>query len=150
MYLDSGYCSGSNEKKKERFKKIINGLQDRIDRRFQEQVSKTIGQYLLMGDGWADNLVDYVRNRKREINNNSGFLSQMDIEHLTTKICDSSSHDIQAFRTCILELYVRNTLGNALKKDGEKIDKTNFDRIKNMQIKYLVENLEKAKEVYEH
>ena len=55
---------------------------------------------------------------------------------------------------------MRNTLGNALKKDGEKIDKllaklekidkTNFDRIKNMQIKYLVENLEKAKEVYEH
>ncbi|MCQ4835733.1 KAP family NTPase [[Clostridium] symbiosum] len=160
MYLDSGYCSGSNDKKKERFKRIINELQDRIDRRFQEQVSKTIGQYLLMGDGWADNLVDYVRNRKREINNNSGFLSQMDIEHLTIKICDSTSCDIQAFRACILELYVRNTLGNALKEDGEKIDKLlakleeidkiNFDKIKNMQMNYLVENLKMAKEIYEN
>ena len=113
-----------------------------------------------MGDGWADNLVDYVRNRKREINNNSGFLSQMDIEHLTIKICDSTSCDIQAFRACILELYVRNTLGNALKEDGEKIDKLlakleeidkiNFDKIKNMQMNYLVENLKMAKEIYEN
>lgn len=159
-HLDSGYCSGSNEKKKERFKKIINELQNRIDRRFQEQVSETIGQYLSLGDGWAEKLADYVRNSKREINNNSGFLTQIDMECLITKICDSKSYDIQAFRACILELYVSNALGNALKEDGEKIDKllaklkqldkTKFDKIKNMQIKYLVENLKKAKEAYEN
>lgn len=159
-YLDSGYCSGSDEKKKERFKKIINELQDRIDRRFQEQVSETIGQYLSLGDGWAKKLADYVRDSKREINNNSGFLTQMDMEYLTTKICDSKSYDIYEFRGCILGLYGKNTLGNALKEDGEKIDKllakldkldkTKFDKIKNMQIKYLVENLKKAKKVYEN
>lgn len=159
MYLDSGYCSGSNEQKRVKFKKIINELQDIIDRRFQEQVSETIEQYLLTGDGWAEKLVDYVRRSKQEINSNSGFLSQMDMEYIATKICDSKSYDIHAFRACILELYVRNTLGNALKEDGEridkllieleKLDKTKFDKIKRMQIKYLVDNLKKAKESYE-
>lgn len=159
VYLDSGYCSGSNEKKREKFKKIINELQNTIDRRFQEQMSETIGQHLLAGDGWAENLAVYVRKSKQEINSNSGFLSQMDMEYLVTKICDSKSYDIQAFRACIIELYVRNTHGNALKEDAErvvklleeleKLDKTKFDRIKNMQIKYLVENLKKAKESYE-
>lgn len=159
IYLDSGYCSGSNEKKRVKFKKIINELQDIIDRRFQEQVSGTIEKYLLTGDGWAENLVDYVRRSKQEINSNSGFLSQMDMEYIATKICDSKSSDIHAFRACILELYVRNAHGNALKEDGkridrllielEKLDKTKFDKIKRMQIKYLVENLKKAKESYE-
>lgn len=159
MYLDSGYCSGSNEKKREKFKKIINELQDTIDRRFQVQMSENIEQHLLEGDGWAEDLADYVRRNKQEINRNSGFLSQMDMEYLTTKIYNSKSYDINAFRACIIEIYVRNTLGNALKEDGEridkllkeleKLDKTKFDRIKKMQIKYLVENLKKAKESYD-
>lgn len=158
MYLDSGYCSESNNKKKERFNKIINELQDKIDIRFQEQVSETMEQHLAVGDGWAEHLADYVRKTKQEINEHSGFLSQIDMEYLATKICNSKSYDIHAFRACIIELYVRNTLGNALKEDCERIDKllekleetdkTNFDKIKNMQIKYLVENLEKAKERY--
>lgn len=158
IYLDSGYCSGSNEKKREKFKKIINELQDTIDRRFQVQMYENIELHLLEGDGWAENLVDYVRKNKKEINSNSGFLSQMDMECLATKIYDSKSYDIHAFRACILEIYVRNTPGNALKEDGEridkllaeleKLDKTKFDRIKKMQIKYLVENLKKAKESY--
>ena len=80
------------------------------------------------------------------------------MEYLVTKICNSKSYDIHAFRACIIELYVRNALGNALKEDGERIDKllaelnetdrNKFDKIKNMQIKYLIENLEKAKENY--
>lgn len=160
MYLDSGYCSGSDDKKKERFNIIINELQDRIDSRFQEQVSETMEQHLSAGDGWAENLSDYVRNNKREINNNSGFLSQMDMTYLVNKISGSKSYDIQAFRACIIELYVRNTFGNALKEDGERIDKllaelsdldkTKFDKIKNMQIKYLIENLQKARENYKN
>lgn len=158
MYLDSGYCSGSDDIKKERFNKIINELQNKIDMRFQEQVTETMEQHLAVGDGWAEHLVDYVRKNKQEINNNSGFLSQIDMEYLVTKICNSKSYDIQAFRACIIELYVRNALGNALKEDSERIDKllaelketdkNKFDKIKNMQIKYLIENLEKAKENY--
>ena len=158
MYLDSGYCSGSDDIKKERFNKIINELQNKIDMRFQEQVTETMEQHLAVGDGWAEHLVDYVRKNKQEINNSSGFLSQIDMEYLVTKICNSKSYDIQAFRACIIELYVRNALGNALKEDSERIDKllaelketdkNKFDKIKNMQIKYLIENLEKAKENY--
>lgn len=159
LYLDSGYCSGCNEKKRERFRKIINELQNVIDGRFQEQVSEKIGQYFLIDDGWAENLADYVRKNKQEINNNSGFLSQIDAKYLATKISNSKSYDINAFRACVLELYVRNTVGNALKEDCERIDKllaevenldkTKFDRIKKMQIEYLIENLKKAKESYE-
>lgn len=160
IYLDSGYCPGSNRNKNERFKKIINELQDRIDRRFQKQVYEAIGQYLLAEDGWAKNLADYVGKNKQEINNNSGFLSQMDLLNLATKICNSKSYDIHDFRTCIIELYMGKPLGNVLKEDRErinkllaelkKLDNTKFDKIKTMQIKYLVENLRKAKETYEN
>lgn len=74
MYLDSGYCSGSDDKKKERFHKIINELQDIIDKRFHEQISETIEQHLAIGDRWAENLADYVRKNKQEINNSGFFL----------------------------------------------------------------------------
>lgn len=159
MYLDSGYCSGSDEKKKEKFRKILQELQTLIDKRFQEQVSETIEQYLLEGDGWAEKLADYVRRDKKEINHESGFLSQMDIENLANKIGASTSYDIQAFRACIIELYVRNVVGVALKEDSERIDKlleavkrldnTEFDRVKTMQMKYLTDNLKGAKDAFE-
>lgn len=84
----------------------------------------------------------------------------MNIEYLVTKICNSKSYDIHAFRACIIELYIRSALGNALKEDGERIDKllaglkesdkSKFDKIKNMQIKYLIINLEEAKKNYEN
>lgn len=112
-----------------------------------------------MDDGWAEKLADYVRKNKQEIDKSSGFLSKMDIEHLANKISNSKSYDIHAFRTCVIELYVRTSVGNALKEDGqridkllskiEKLDKTKYDKIKNLQINYLIDNLKKAKELYE-
>lgn len=154
IYLDRGYSFGSNAKK-ERFKKIMYELQNIIDRHFQKQISKTIEQYFSINDGWAEELVDYVRKNKNEIRNNSGFLSQMNVECLVTKIRDSKAYDIQAFRKCIMELYMRIDIGNALKEDCEKIDKllvkieemdkSKFDKIKTVQIKWLIESLENTK-----
>ena len=94
----------------------------------------------------------------QKINSDSGFLSQMDMTNLAIKIGNSSSCDIHMFRACIAELYIRSTIGKALKEDGERIgklktelenlNKDEFDRIKKMQIRYLILDLDKAKESY--
>lgn len=158
IYLDSGYRSGGDEKKRERFKEIIYELQAIIDERFQEKISESIGQYLAEEEGWAKNLAEFVRKNIQKINSDSGFLSQMDMTNLATKIGGSSSYDINMFRACIAQLYIRSTIGEALKEDNERIgklktelenlNKDEFDRIKKMQIRYLILDLDKAKESY--
>lgn len=162
IYLDSGYCSNSNDEKKEKLRRIIQELQNEIDNRFQKQVSESIGQYFIEEEGWAEKLMDYVSRNKQEIRNKSGFLSQMDINVLTQKIKKAKAYDVHALRACILELYVRNSIGPALEEDSERVNKLlesiqefdlsdegQFDRIRKMQISYLIENLKKVKEVYE-
>lgn len=156
MYLDSGYCSGSNEEKKVRYREIVQELQSEIDKRFKKQVVENIEQYISEDDGWAEHLIEYVRKNKQEIRDKNGFLSQMDIEVLIKKIEVSAAYDIHAFRACILELYVNKPIGGGLALEKEivdellmkleEIDKGKFDRIKKMQLEYLSENLKKAQE----
>ncbi|MCM1050208.1 MAG: KAP family NTPase [Clostridiales bacterium] len=144
--------------KKKRCKEIIADIQNEIDKYFQIYISDTMESYLYKEDSWAESLHDYVMKNMIEISNTNGFLVQYNISQLADKISVSKSYDIHAFRGCILSLYVQTSMGDALKlerekvmelKDSiEKLDQSQFDKIKEMQIMYLISNLQKAIDAY--
>ena len=153
------YSMMQEGEKKKRCKEIIEDIQNEIDQHFQIHISDTMESYLEKEDSWAENLHDYVVKNRREISNEDGFLSQYNIIQLSEKIGASKSYDIHAFRGCILSLYVQTSMGDALKLEREKIvelrdnieklEQSHFDKIKKMQIRYLISNLQKAIEVYD-
>lgn len=154
-------CFDDNDKKRRRKRKIIDELEDIHRKRIQMREAEYVRQILLMDNGWAEELTDYLgRGNLMKVIINHGFLHEMDIEDWATKICNSQSYDLQVFRNCIIELYVKNNFCDFVKGDAERIvklldkleniDKTKFDKIKRMQIKCLVEDFQKAKEVYEN
>ena len=153
------YSMMQEGEKKKRCKEIIADIQNEIDQYFQIYISDTMESYLEKEDSWAESLHDYVMKNRMEISNTDGFLAQYNISQLTEKISASKSYDVHAFRGCILSLYVQTAMGDALKlerekivelKDGiERLDQSPFDKIKKMQIRYLISNLQKAIEMYE-
>ena len=82
----------------------------------------------------------------------------MDIPNLCRRIEKSNSKDINAFRGCILSLYVQGYMGKGLEMDGEKVQELRngvegisnekFDNIKKLQLKYLISNLVAAEQKF--
>lgn len=156
--IDNGYGMLQEGENKQRYKEIIEQLQKDIDQHFREHISNTLEDYLNSEDGWGEKLEKYVYNNKTEIYQSSGFLRQINSHKLCEKIKKSKSKDINAFRSCIIALYVRGIMGDGLERDKEfiqelkeeiqKIDTKDFDKIKKMQIDYLIGNLKSAEEVF--
>ena len=158
--IDNGYGLLQEGNKKQRYKEIIDQLQKEIDQNFKEHISNTIEDYLSLETEWGECLEKYVYSNKTEIYQSSGFLKQMSLSVLCEKIKNSNSKDIDAFRECIITLYVRGIMGDGLKKDEgvlrelsdeiQKMHTDDFDRIKKMQVKYLIKNLQSAIEMFEN
>lgn len=156
--IDNGYGMLQEGENKQRYKEIIEQLQKDIDQHFREHISNTLEDYLNSEDEWGEKLEKYVYNNKTEIYQSSGFLRQINLHRLCEKIKKSKSKDINAFRSCIIALYVRGIMGDGLERDKEFIqelkeeiqamDTKDFDKIKNMQIDYLIGNLKSAEEVF--
>lgn len=156
--IDNGYGMLQEGENKQRYKEIIEQLQKDIDQHFREHISNTLEDYLNSEDGWGEKLEKYVYNNKTEIYQSSGFLRQINSHKLCEKIKKSKSKDINAFRSCIIALYVRGIMGDGLERDKEfiqelkeeiqKMDTKDFDKIKKMQIDYLIGNLKSAEEVF--
>ena len=157
--IGEDYSMMKDGEKRKRCKEILADIQKEMDQYFQIHVSDIMESYLEKEDRWAEALYDYVTKNRAELSNVDGFLSRYDISELTEKIENSKSYDIRAFRGCILILYVNSAIGNALKSEREKLvelkdriekmDKSGFDKIKSMQIGYLISNLQRAIEQYE-
>ncbi len=156
--IDNGYGMLQQGENKQRYKEITEQLQKDIDQHFREHISNTLEDYLNSEDEWGEKLEKYVYNNKTEIYQSSGFLRQMNIHKLCEKINKSKSKDINAFRSCIITLYVRGIIGDGLERDKEFIqelkekiqtmDTKDFDKIKKMQIDYLIGNLKSAEAVF--
>lgn len=156
--IDNGYGMLQQGENKQRYKEITEQLQKDIDQYFREHISNTLEDYLNSEDEWGEKLEKYVYNNKTEIYQSSGFLRQMNIHKLCEKINKSKSKDINAFRSCIITLYVRGIIGDGLERDKEFIqelkekiqtmDTKDFDKIKKMQIDYLIGNLKSAEAVF--
>ncbi len=156
--IDDGYGLLQEGDKKQRYKEIIEDLQKDIDQHFKEHISNTLEDYLKLQEGWGEKLEKYVYENKSDIYNSSGFLKQISIPKLCKKIKESKSKDINAFRACIITLYVRGVMGVGLEQDEEQLqelrngietmDIEEFDRIKKMQIRYLIENLKSAGKIF--
>lgn len=157
--IGEDYSMMKDSEKKKRCKEIIADIQKEMDQYFQIHISDIMESYLEKEDRWAEALYDYVTKNRAELSNVDGFLSRYDISELAEKIEKSKSYDINAFRGCILYLYVQPAMGNALKSEREKLvelkdriekmDKSGFDKIKRMQVRYLISNLQRAIEQYE-
>lgn len=101
---------------------------------------------------------NYVFHNKNEICSSRGFLRELDFDKLYERIEAATSKDLQAFRSCIINLYTRGILGEALEEESmllpklrqciENVNTEGFDRIKKMQISFLVENLKAGEKVY--
>lgn len=156
--IDNGYGMLQEGENKQRYKVIIEQLQKDIDQHFKEHVSNILGDYLNLEEGWGEKLEKYVRDNKSEIYQSSGFLRQINIPILCEKIKESKPIDIDAFRGCIITLYVRGIMGDGLKQDERELQELengiqemgmeDFDIIKKLQINYLLENLHSAKEIF--
>ena len=159
MNIDNGYGLLQEGDNKQRYKEIVEQLQKDIDQHFKEHTSHTLKDYLNLEEGWGEKLEKYVYANKTEIYQSSGFLRQINIDKLCEKIKKSKSKDIHAFRSCIIVLYVRGIMGDGLEQDEERLQELcngieametkDFDKIKKMQIKYLLENLKSAEEIFE-
>ena len=110
--IDNGYGLLQEGDKKQRYKEIIERLQKEINQHFKDNISNTIEDYLSLEAEWGERLEKYVYSNQTEIYQSSGFLKQMSLSMLCEKIKKSNSRDIDAFRNCILTLYVKGIMGD--------------------------------------
>ena len=94
-----------------------------------------------------------------EITNKTGFLSQINITKLSDKLIGSTARDIHFFRICINSIYKEGSIGIALSDEAPLLDELYnkikesdihlLDKIQKLQIRYLLKNIESARELYE-
>ena len=159
VHLDRGFSLDPESEYKERYVSIMDELQAEADKKLQEQSIDTIEKFLSEADNWAEDLYQYVRDNFREVANQTGFLSNLNIDHLIDKLSKSKSFDLHAFRSCILQLYGTPPIEPALQQDGprlivlkdgiEKLDTKGLDKVQLTQIKYLLLSLDKAIMIYD-
>lgn len=148
IYLDRGFSLDPEAADKERYVSIMNELQAEANKKLQERSIDTIEKFLSETDSWAENLYQYVRDNFREVADQTGFLSKLNIDSLINKLSKSKSFDLHAFRACILQLYGTPPIEPALEQDGprlialkdgiEKLDTKGLDKVQSTQIKYFL------------
>lgn len=156
--IKNGYALLQEGEKRKRYNEIIEEIQENIDLQFKERVSSTFDECLKLESGWGEKLEKYVYDNRVDICDSNGFLRQMDIPNLCRRIEKSGSKDINAFRGCILSLYVQGYMGKGLEMDGEKVQELRngvegisnekFDNIKKLQLRYLISNLVAAEQKF--
>lgn len=156
--IDNGYGVMYEGDRRNKYQRIVIDLQKDIDQKFQNNYSNTLDSYLTMKEGWGEKMENYVFHNKNEICSSRGFLRELDFDKLYERIEAATSKDLQAFRSCIINLYTRGILGEALEEESmllpklrqciENVNTEGFDRIKKMQISFLVENLKAGEKVY--
>lgn len=156
--IDNGYGVMYEGDRRNKYQKIVTELQKAIDQKFQNNYTNILDSYLSIKEGWGEKMKNYVSHNKNEICSSEGFLGKLDFEKLCKQIEGATSKDLHAFRSCIISLYARGILGKALEEESmllselrqcvENINTGGFDRIKKMQIKFLIENLKTGEEVY--
>ena len=156
--IDNGYGVMYEGDRRNKYQRIVTELQKAIDQKFQNNYSNILDSYLTMKEGWGEKMENYVFHNKDEICSSEGFLGKLDFKKLCKQIEKATSKDLHAFRSCIISLYARDVLGKALEEESmllselrqcvENINTGGFDRIKKMQIKFLIENLKTGEEVY--
>lgn len=156
--FDNGYGVMYEGDRRNKYQRIVAELQKDIDQKFQDNYSNTLESFLAMKEGWGEKMENYVFYNKTEICSSRGFLGELDFEKLCKRIEEATSKDLQAFRSCIINLYTRDILGKALEEESmllpklrqciEHVNTEGFDRIKKMQIKLLIENLKTGEKVY--
>ena len=143
----------------EKHREIVSELQQEMDRHHTETTARQIEKYIAGEDGWASRLVDYLKSIQLEITNKTGFLQQIDITDLAKTIIWSSARDIHSFRACINSIYKEGSIGIALSDEAPLLDELYnkikesdihlLDKIQKLQIRYLLKNIESARELYE-
>lgn len=156
--IKNGYALLQEGEKRKRYNEIIEEIQENIDLQFKERVSSTFDECLKLESGWGEKLEKYVYDNRVDICDSNGFLRQMDIPNLCRRIEKSGSKDINAFRGCILSLYVQGYMGKGLEMDGERVQELRngvegisnekFDNIKKLQLRYLISNLVAAEQKF--
>ncbi|RKJ44027.1 hypothetical protein D7X98_13625 [bacterium 1XD8-76] len=156
--IKNGYALLQEGEKRKRYNEIIEEIQENIDLQFEERVSSTFDECLKLESGWGEKLEKYVYDNRVDICDSNGFLRQMDIPNLCRRIEKSGSKDINAFRGCILSLYVQGYMGKGLEMDGERVQELRngvegisnekFDNIKKLQLRYLISNLVAAEQKF--
>lgn len=156
--LDNGYGLMYEGERRNKYQKIVIELQKDIDQKFQNNYSNMLDSYLTMQEGWGEKMDTYVYHNKNEICSSGGFLRELDFEKLCKRIKDGTSKDLNAFRSCIISLYIRSNWGKVLEEESmmlsklreyvENINTEGFDRIKKMQIEFLIENLKDGEKIY--
>lgn len=149
VILDEIYDEILEEDIKKKYKEIVAEIQAEIDQSTESPCDLNL--FLQKGEGWAKGLYDYVLTNISKIKKKDGFLAKFDIHDLINKLEESSSKDLNDFRSCLLALYVNKAVGeallsefpkiNALKTEIEGMNKSSFDKIKKVQINYLIGNL---------
>lgn len=159
IVVDSGYRIESDTGIGEKHREIVSELQQEMDRHHTETTASQIEKYISGEDGWASRLVDYLKSIQLEITNKTGFLSQINITKLSDKLIGSTARDIHFFRICINSIYKEGSIGIALSDEAPLLDELYnkikesdihlLDKIQKLQIRYLLKNIESARELYE-
>lgn len=150
--LDDLYNPGDDKEINQHTREILKELNHFVDENFKESVKDTMGGILNGGDGWADKLFEYIKQNKNDIHNGSGFLLQLDINMLISKVINSTPEDIYVFRSCVFQVYDSNFTHGILdceKKEVKELlsgvkgcNREGYGKIKCMQLDWLIEALQ--------
>lgn len=151
-HLDDSYHPGDDKEINKRTREILKELNNFIDEKFKESVKDTMVGIINERDGWADKLLEYIKQNKHDIHISSGFLLQLDINILSSKVINSNPEDIYVFRSCIFQVYDVNFIHGILdceKEDVKKLlteikkcNRNGYGKIKCMQLDWLIEALQ--------
>ena len=149
--IDDLYNPGDDKEVNQRTREILKELNRFVDENFKESVKDTLGGILNGGDGWADKLLEYIKQNKNDIHNSSGFLLQLDVNMLINKVINSTPEDIYVFRSCIFQVYDYNFTHGILdyeKKEVKELllgirecNRKGYGKIKCMQLDWLIKAL---------
>lgn len=151
--IDDLYHPGEDKDINQRTKELLDEINQFTQESFKENVRDTIGEIIVGNEGWASRLLDYVQNNRQDIHRSSGFLAQLDTGCLTAKVQESTSEDIYDFRSCLFRVYDNQFMHGVLDEEREDVEKLlqgimdserdGYDRIKCMQLDWLINALKK-------
>ena len=142
-----------------KYNEIVEELKNKVEKNCRINIVENINKCIEYKDDWGKKLYDFVITNPDYIDTGKSFMEIIELEKLKENIEESNSYNLSYFRYIISQFYTDYRIINNCRNDKDKIeelikflkesDKTNFDKIKNNNIKLLIKVLEEKCKLFE-
>ena len=157
--MDLCYYMDTYEKISIKYNEIVEELKNKVEKNCRINIVENINKCIEYKDDWGKKLYDFVITNPDYIDTGKSFMEIIELEKLKENIEESNSYNLSYFRYIISQFYTDYRIINNCRNDKDKIeelikflkesDKTNFDKIKNNNIKLLIKVLEEKCKLFE-